>query len=221
MAEPLAAPVEVKVFSDYQCPWCYVGALRLHKLEDEFAGQVKLVWKSYPLAVDDDKNRRHGRKSETSWARAMEEEKGLNFRPHRAGDPAPTSSIPAQIAGKAARQQGYEQFRRYHMKLFEAHFERWLDISDKQVLLELAREANLDIERMERDMADPALAQLVLAEKVEGDRDYKDWGPGVPLAVFGDRFPVLGAVPIEMYRHAVNKLLGREPKLRWSVTIEQ
>jgi predicted DsbA family dithiol-disulfide isomerase len=221
MAEARATPIEVKIFSDYQCPWCYVGALRLHKLEEEFAGQVKLVWKSYPLAVDDDKNRRFAHKSEVSWARAMEEEKGLSFRPHKAGDPAPTSSLPAQVAAKAALQQGYDAFKRYHMKLFEAHFERWLDISDRQVLIDLASEARLDADRLERDMRDPSWSELILAEKAEADRDYKDWGPGVPLAIFGERFPVLGAVPLEMYRHAVQRLLGQGPRLRWSVTIEQ
>jgi len=218
--------------------------LRLFKLEDEFAGRVKLVWKSYPLAVDDNKNRRYAGKSAVSWLRAMEEEKGLNFRPHPAGDPAPTSSLPSHIAAKAAMLQSEDAavvlecsggalsaeaqaelremkgaFRRYHMKLLEAHFERWLDISDQRVLLDLAREAGLDAARLERDMADPRWKELVLAEKEEGDRDYKDWGPGVPLAVFGNRFPVLGAVPIEMYRHAVRRLLGQEPKPRWAISV--
>ncbi len=198
-----------------------MGALRLHKLEEEFAGQIKLAWKSYPLAIDEKKDRRYGSKSSVSWLRAMEEEQGLTFRPHQAGDPAPTSSLPAQVAAKAALEQGYGAFKRYHMKLFEAHFGRLLDISNKQVLLDLAQEAGLDVEQLGREMDDPKWTQLVLAEKEEGDRDYKDWGPGVPLAVFGNQFPVLGAVPIEMYRHAVKRLLGTDPKPRWALTVEQ
>jgi len=46
---PKGAPLEVIVFSDFQCPFCSRVEPSLTQLEKEFAGKVRVVWKNYPL----------------------------------------------------------------------------------------------------------------------------------------------------------------------------
>jgi protein-disulfide isomerase len=46
---PKSAPLEVIVFSDFQCPFCSRVEPSLTQLEKEFAGKVRVVWKNYPL----------------------------------------------------------------------------------------------------------------------------------------------------------------------------
>jgi protein-disulfide isomerase len=43
------APVTIVEFADFQCPACKAAAPRLNELVDKFAGQIKLVFKHYPL----------------------------------------------------------------------------------------------------------------------------------------------------------------------------
>src|SRR4029077_1139370 len=47
MDAPAPAPVRLIVWSDYLCPWCYVAATRLHRVQEEFGDRVELEWRSY------------------------------------------------------------------------------------------------------------------------------------------------------------------------------
>ncbi len=41
--------VNVEVWSDVACPWCYLGKRRLEKAIDGFDGDVTVTWKSFQL----------------------------------------------------------------------------------------------------------------------------------------------------------------------------
>ena len=46
---PKNAPLQVIVFSDFQCPFCRRVEPTLAQMEKEYAGKVRVVWKNYPL----------------------------------------------------------------------------------------------------------------------------------------------------------------------------
>jgi len=46
---PKDAPLQVIVFSDFQCPFCKRVEPTLTQLEKEYQGKVHMVWKNYPL----------------------------------------------------------------------------------------------------------------------------------------------------------------------------
>jgi protein-disulfide isomerase len=46
---PKAAPLQVIIFSDFQCPFCGRVEPTLAQMEKEYAGKVRFVWKNYPL----------------------------------------------------------------------------------------------------------------------------------------------------------------------------
>ncbi len=43
------APITIVEFSDFQCPHCKVGAKLMHTLLERFPGQLKVVFRGYPL----------------------------------------------------------------------------------------------------------------------------------------------------------------------------
>jgi protein-disulfide isomerase len=43
------APLQVVIFSDFQCPFCKRVEPQLSQLEKEYGGKVHMVWKNYPL----------------------------------------------------------------------------------------------------------------------------------------------------------------------------
>ncbi|MEX2706390.1 MAG: DsbA family protein [Candidatus Freyrarchaeum guaymaensis] len=43
-----SSAIEIDVFSDYICPFCFVGYLTLKKLREEYGERIRLTWKHYP-----------------------------------------------------------------------------------------------------------------------------------------------------------------------------
>ncbi len=117
--------------------------------------------------------------------------------------------MPALVAGKCAEKQGRDAFERFHEAVFDAFFDDCRDISNSDVLIELAAGAGLDLVRFSRDLDETWGEAAVLADLAEARRDFDGWG--IPLAVVGGRFPLVGAVPVEMYRRAVDLCLVPGP----------
>ena len=116
--------------------------------------------------------------------------------------------MPALRAAKCARLQGGEAFQRFHMVLFKAFFEDSRNISDREVLISLAKDVGLDIERFTADFDRGSHREEILAEYQEHKSKYD--GCGIPIAEVGERYPVMGATPIEMYRRVVDLCLASE-----------
>ena len=137
--------------------------------------------------------------------RADFEEEGFNFKPWNSSEGYPTSSMPALQATKCAQLQGGEAFERFHIALFKAFFEESRNIGDREVLSSLANEAGLDVEKFSSDLDRGSQEKEVLVEYEEARIKYA--GRGIPLAIIGDRYPVMGAAPIAMYRRAIDLCL--------------
>jgi predicted DsbA family dithiol-disulfide isomerase len=142
-----------------------------------------------------------------AWHRAHLEERSLSFQPWGDGQPYPTSSLPALIASKCAERQGKPPFVRFHVALFRAFFGECRNISDREVLFDLAKESGLNMEKFRQDFDQGSLEDEVMAEFEEGRNRYAGWG--VPLVIIGDRYPVVGATPIEMYRRPIELCLAK------------
>lgn len=44
-----AAPVTIVMFSDFECPFCGRAAATIRKIENEYAGKVRVVYRDFPL----------------------------------------------------------------------------------------------------------------------------------------------------------------------------
>ena len=121
--------------------------------------------------------------------------------------PIPSSSLPALTAGRCAQLQGEDAFDRYHMALLRAPIEENRDISSREVLVAMAMENGLDIARFVSDFDSGEQEAWVLAEykEIARDRSFS----GIPTVVFDNRAMLEGAVPLELYRRAVERMPGR------------
>ena len=192
--------VDITVYSDYLCPWCCVLAVRLRRVREEYGDSISVTWKSRPLMIGDIPGRQISPHSVESRIRAGLEEECL-FNPWDENQPYPSSSMPAQVAGKSALLQGEEAFERFHNAVFTAFFRDCRDISDREVLIALAVDAGLDMEKFFTDFESDERRQEVLADVEEVRSQYEGWG--VPLTVVGGRMPIEGAAPTAVYSRAV------------------
>lgn len=199
-------PIQIVVYFDYLSPWCYIAAVRLQCLEEEYGNKISLSWRSYPLVVREIPNRLISSHSVESRRRAALEEGKVSFSPWNPDKQYPASSMPALQAAKCAQLQGREAFRRFHIALFRAFFEEGMNTGEREVLIDLAKKTGLDVERFNSDFSSELLEKEILAEYEAGRAEYEGWG--IPIAVVGGRYPIAGAVPITIYRRAIDLCLA-------------
>ena len=139
--------------------------------------------------------------------RAALEEEGIRFNPWPDDRPYPVTSMPALRATACARRQGDEAFGRLHLHIFKTFFEDCRNIQDEELLLELAKQSRLDMRRFRADLRKAEANEEILADHRYYQENFQGWG--VPLALVGGKYPLVGAVPVEMYRRAIDLSLGR------------
>lgn len=198
--------VDLIVWSDYLCPWCYNATVRLRRLEAELGPRVTLAWRTFLLRPHPDPARTldRFRAYTASWMRPAAEEDAGTFRVWSSDEGPPSHSVPPHLAAKAAATFGPEAFRTMHERLLRAYFAENRDITHPDVLLALWREVGLPVDGFART-ADPAL----LGEVVEDHNQAvgRELG-GVPAVMMaGIDVPVVGAMPYETYRRWVVRRL--------------
>ena len=182
--------------------------MRLREIEEAYGARVRVHWRTFPLIPAEQPGRRVTEKTVVGRARVGAEEPRARFAPPDLDAPLPVSSIPALTAAKCAEHQGAEAFRRFHDRLFTAHFGENLDIGRPDVLWSLARESGLDLARFEADYAGDAY-EAVLRDCAEGAAWFGV--SGLPTVILDEKLSLVGAVPTDRYRLLIDWILAGEP----------
>ncbi|MBI3782347.1 MAG: DsbA family protein [Deltaproteobacteria bacterium] len=192
-------------YSDYLCPWCYNGTVRLRHIEKTFGADVEVIWRSFLLRPQPDPRRtlEKFREYTRSWLRPAAEPDSGTFRVWETNAGPPSHSIPPHLVAKAAAAVSAVAFHDMHERLMRAYFADNRDITDWATLREIWTEAGLPAAGFERS-ADPQLMRVVLAEHEEAiERGIT----GVPSVYMEGRDGfVMGAQPIELYERWIRKV---------------
>ena len=174
----------------------------MHKVIEKYSGGLKTVWLGFPMIPGLGGKRLELSIVNRSRMRAVAEEPNLIFNVW-SDTSLPLVSIFALEAGHCAQHQGTKAFERYHFALFRAYFENNRDISDRKVLLDVAKDSGLDVTRLASDM-DTGRGRM----EIEHRRDTlmaRGNFAGVPTVFFGKGYPLEGVVPIQVYERAVRR----------------
>jgi predicted DsbA family dithiol-disulfide isomerase len=210
MDAPARDPVRLIVWSDYLCPWCYVAATRLHRVQQEFGDRVELEWRSYLLRPYPDPSRtlEKFRTYTQSWARPAAEPDAPAFRVWESDAGPPSHSMPPHLVAKAAATLGADAFERMHARLLRAYFAENGDITDAETLLALWADVGLPPAEFAR-ASDQGLVEAVVREHNEAVSLGLTGVPAVQMA--GNDIPLPGALPYESYRRWVERVLSGGP----------
>ncbi len=191
--------LRVTVFSDYICPFCYIGHLRVAKLRDSY--NVKINWRFLEIHPD---NPPEGRPlSELGypprqWQRMMENlekmaaEEGVEL----AQRTFTTNSHKALLLAEAGKSAGVQTFNRLNDDLFSAYFLHQQNLGDPEVLRAIARRAGVGDEVVEQAWSDPRYERELQANLREASRLGIN---GTPAFIIGRRIAA-GAVPVSTLR---------------------
>jgi protein-disulfide isomerase len=109
---PVDAPVTIQVYSDFECPYCALGALVLRELEAEFGGRVRVVWRNLPLPMHP-----HAALAAVTGLEVYSELGGAAFwRFHDATFAAQRGGLDPSVLERLAHNEGVD-LARYHAAL--------------------------------------------------------------------------------------------------------
>ena len=200
----------VVLFSDYICPFCYIGDRRLARLGERYDLKVERRFLEIhpdtpPAGVPVSElgyPPEQWRQMMANLSRMADEEK-ISLAERK----ITTNSHKALLLAEAAQKEGAEVFEALNEKLFAAFFGEGRNIGDEAVLRSLAQEAGVSPEIVERAFRDPAYEQMLRANQaIAGQFGIT----GVPAYLIGNRI-VVGAVPTETLLAAAREALSSPP----------
>ncbi len=195
--------IPVTVFSDYICPFCYVGARRLLGLADEF--DLDIVWANIEIhpetppegmPVEDLGYPPEQWRQMMGALMRMAEAEGLPIVERT----FTTNSRRALLLAEAAKDAGADVFACLHERLFRACFGERRNIGNAEVLWSLASECGLDDRRVE--------SAWLGREAAERLQRYHDAAArigisGTPTFVINNDRALVGAVETDELRRAL------------------
>ncbi len=198
-------PLRITMFSDFICPFCYIGFEVMLRLKPEFdielewrGFQIHPEWPSEGIAVEKVRSLGDVEARKEAWKRisSMAEAEGLPINA-----PATlTNSRRALLGCELAREKGKaEEFER---RVYQAYFVEGANIGDARTLSACASDAGLDAAEFARALDDPRydlrLKNNALAANQRGVT-------GVPTFFIGE-FALSGAQSTETTRMILNRV---------------
>jgi len=213
----------IDIWSDVMCPWCAIGFAQLQKALDLLDGEIEaqIAWHPFELNPDmppegEDQashlRRKYRRSEEEARAlrdkmRAIAAEAGVSLDYEGEGEAPPATLWNTRDCHKlltfALEEAGPRVQTQLKLALFRAHFNLRRNLSDRDVLLDIAASVGLHREAAKAALDDEALEKRVEAE----ERAAWDMNiTGVPAMVINGRFLIPGAQSPETYADALRRI---------------
>ncbi|MBB3110815.1 putative DsbA family dithiol-disulfide isomerase [Paenibacillus phyllosphaerae] len=206
--------MQVEVWSDVACPFCYIGKRRFETALQEFAHNenVEVVYRSFELDPNAPKQVPYDAHDMLSKKYGMSRQEAINMNQNvtqqaaaegvtfNIDDMKLTNTFDAHRLSHFADQYGKRTA--VTELLFRAYFTDSVNVSDHETLANLAAEAGLDREAALAMLASDQFTAQVRSEEEEGSRLGIR---GVPFYVINRKYAVSGAQPGGVFLNALGQ----------------
>lgn len=208
--------MKIELWSDYACPFCYIGEARLKKALQQLPAQVTVEFKSFELdptaprevvsSTQDRFAEKYGLTADEARERIesiseMGRAEGLDFKYLSTRY---TNTFDALRLTKFAQVRGHDEIVE---KLFDAYFTKNLELANFDVLKHIAAECGLDVAEVEKFLAGDEFA----AEVRDDEQTAAAYGiHGVPYFVINGKYAMNGAQPTEFIVATLRKIFDEE-----------
>ena len=200
--------LKITMFSDFVCPFCYIGFEVMQKLKPEF--NIELDWRGYQIhpewpaegiAVDKVRSASDMDARKAAWQRitAMAEAEGLEIK-------APsvfTSSHAALAACEFAREKGKSE--ELEGRIYRAYFVESANIGDATLVARLSAEVGLDADEVTEAMRSPRYDMRLKNNALVA---HQRGVSGVPTFFIGE-CPLVGAQSTDVMRQILQRATER------------
>ena len=200
--------IKLMIYSDYLCPWCYVGQAVVDKLKREY--DVSVEWKPYLLRPDmppegmelspsmrDKMTETRQRLEQMAHAAGME----IVFSEHI------SNSRRALEATEYAKSQGMGE--EFHRAVFHKLYGEGQDISQWDVLRAAAGEVGLNADSMQSEIESGKYSAYLEAQLA---KTLSLGITGVPTYILNDTHRIVGAQPYEAFKETIDRLESGKKK---------
>jgi predicted DsbA family dithiol-disulfide isomerase len=200
--------LKIEMFSDYVCPFCYVGFETMRKLKLEF--DFQLEWRGFQIHPDwpaegipTERVRDMGDRASRAalWERisAMANAVGISMKP----PPMLTNSRHALAATEFARESGRDET--LEERIYRAYFNDGENIGDAGVVARLAAEAGLDSGEVADAIKSPKYEMRLKNNSLVA---HQRGVSGVPTFFIGE-FQLVGAQSLDAMRAILKRATER------------
>ncbi|MFW9784319.1 MAG: DsbA family protein [Candidatus Heimdallarchaeota archaeon] len=201
--------LKVIAYSDYICPFCYIGYHRIQQLKKDY--NLDVEWKPFEIHPETPKG---GALTEDlpfpkgylemafTNVKRLADEDGLELK---FSEKLPNSRLALYIS-EFARKEG--RFEEFYKLVLDAYWLEGKDIGDKNLLLDLAKSVGLNKKEIENylDTDEPFKA---VQQSLKEIRKYGI--NGVPAFIVEDRL-IFGAQPYKVFKEVFNNILDEKLK---------
>lgn len=209
--------MKIEIWSDYACPFCYIGEKKLARALDEVGDKnISVEFKSFELDPEADVKvvsstperfaLKYGLTLDAANERIeqisrMGRAEGIDFR---YATTRYTNTFDALRLTKFAQANGHDEIV---TKFFDAYFTKNLELSDHAVLKKIAVECGLDAGEVDAVLASDRFAADVRADEAQAARLGIH---AVPYFIVGGKYGLSGAQPVEIFKQAITDALAAE-----------
>lgn len=204
--------MQLQIWSDIACPWCWVGKKHMEAAMASFDGDVQVVWRAFelnphapatsPESVD------YAERLASKYGMSRQDAQGFIDRMTQAGRnvgaefrfdrirPGNTFNAHRLLAWAhgLGRQDALKE------RMFKAYMNEGRDLNDTATLSRLAADVGLDADDAAAVLTNGSFADAVRADQA----DARELGiTGVPFFVFGPGIAASGAQPPDVLRDAL------------------
>ena len=200
--------LKIVMFSDYICPFCYVGFETIRKLKPEFDFQIEWRgfqihpdWPAAGIPVEKMRGPGDAESRQALWKRisAMAEATGFSMKPPT----VLTNSRAALAATEFARESGRDEL--LEERIYRAYFNEGENIGDAGVVARLAAEAGLDAGEVAEAIKSPKYEMRLKNNSLAA---HQRGVSGVPTFFIGE-FPLVGAQNLDAMRAILKRASER------------
>jgi predicted DsbA family dithiol-disulfide isomerase len=205
----------IDLFSDFVCPWCFIGGVRLEQALQGLAGEVEVEVNLHPYFLDaavpeqgvsipDMLRRKYGADPRQLWARAEAAARDSGIALDLSRQPTMYPTARAHTLVRLA--EAYGQSHALAAALFRAYFLDARNINDPEVLADVARAHGFPRGEALAGIANEAELELTREAAISAAQGGIR---GVPFFVFDGRLGVSGAQSVSVLQAAMRQAVSQ------------
>ena len=206
--------MKIEIFSDFACPFCYIGKKRLEQAirETGLEDDVEIEYKSYQLnpyasktearpfyesMMEKYENTREEVEMMTSSIQDRAKEVGLtyHFEQMRTGN-----TENAHRLAKWARSHGKEAV--FVEAMMDGYFTKGLNVNDKEALVQVAKSVGLPEGEAKDVLENDRFAEELAKDRYDAQQLQVQ---SVPFFVFENKYGIIGAEPLEVFTRTLKQ----------------
>lgn len=187
--------IQIQVWTDFECPYSYFQTIVLERMQEKYQDRVEIVWRAFelsPVEGNISPSQSYLSNFEEAKLEPIVADEGLKLLTPK----FLTYTWLAQESVYFANSQGLSL--KLARALFDAFFLEGLDISNEEVVMQVASRSRINGQLLRQALDDGELTKHVMTD----EQEFKTYGfQGLPAMLIGEKdFSPKSFMPITGYK---------------------